>query len=48
MLYVAGTVGGLCADYSLVCGFSFFFFVFFLFRGEEGEEGGERKERKED
>lgn len=31
MLYVAGTFGGLCADYSLVCGFLFCFFFFFVF-----------------
>lgn len=48
MLYVAGTFGGLCADYSLVCGFLFFVFFFFFFRFLFlwGEERGE--ERDED
>lgn len=44
MLYIAGTVGGLCADYSLVCDF----FLSFFFGGKRGREREEREEREED
>lgn len=46
MLYVAGTFGGLCADYSLVCDFFFLFFLFFRCFGEK--RGSEREKREED